>query len=183
MKIIICLVAIQLLFVTNEPRLDQWAKPIELKGVENLYKINDFIYRSRQPTKEGFANLEKLGIKKVINLRNLWSDKDELKGSGIRYYYQAKVNSGHIKDLDVIKVLRILKDTVSGPFLIHCHHGADRTGIMCAMYRIVFQGWSRKDALDELRNGGFGFHEIWKNIPQYILNADVEYIRSEVLKP
>jgi len=182
MKFIICIV-IQCVFLTTETRPDKWAKPLQVNGVDNLFQLNDFIYRSRQPTKEGFANLNKLGIRKIINLRNFWTDKNKLKGSGIIASCQVKVDAGNITDDEVITVLRILKDTASGPFLVHCQHGADRTGVMCAMYRIVFQGWSKEVALEELREGGYGFHEVWKNIPEYIKNVDVDYIRKEVMKP
>ena len=41
----------------------------------------------------------------------------------------------------------MLKDAENGPFLIHCQHGADRTGLMSAMYRILEQGWTPEDAL------------------------------------
>jgi protein tyrosine/serine phosphatase len=181
MKLIICIV-IQCVFLTTETRPDKWAKPLQVNGADNLFQVNDFIYRSRQPTKEGFANLNKLGIRKVINLRNFWTDKNELKGSGITDFCQVKVNAGKIEDDEVITVLRILKDTAAGPFLMHCQHGADRTGVMCAMYRIVFQGWSREAALEELREGGYGFHGVWRNIPEYIKSVDIDYIRKEVMK-
>ena len=36
------------------------------------------------------------------------------------------------------------------PVLIHCEGGADRTGIMVALYRIAFQGWDLKPARREM---------------------------------
>ena len=39
--------------------------------------------------------------------------------------------------------MRMLKKTENGPFLIHCQHGADRTGLMSAMYRMLEQDWTR----------------------------------------
>ena len=44
-----------------------------------------------------------------------------------------------------------------GPVLVHCKHGADRTGCIVALYRIVFQSWSKEAAIDEMHNGGYGF--------------------------
>ncbi|HEX7917405.1 hypothetical protein [Rudaea sp.] len=51
--------------------------------------------------------------------------------------------------------------------LIHCWHGADRTGVVCAAYRMVVQGWSKADARAEMFDGGFGYHAVWRNIPAY----------------
>ena len=47
----------------------QWAEPIALEGVPNLHRISPTLYRSEQPTALGMKNLEKLGIRTVINLR------------------------------------------------------------------------------------------------------------------
>ena len=49
----------------------QWAEPIALEGVPNLHRISPTLYRSEQPTALGMKNLEKLGIRTVINLRAL----------------------------------------------------------------------------------------------------------------
>jgi protein tyrosine/serine phosphatase len=53
---------------------------------------------------------------------------------------------------------------------------------MSAMYRIVFQGWSKDEAIREMVEGGYGFHSIWSNIIQYVKNVDVDKIKKEVLK-
>ena len=128
-------------------------------------------------------NLEKqLGIKTVINLRSFHSDSDELAGTGL-LSERLTVKTWHIEDEDVVRVLRIVRNKANGPYLIHCQHGADRTGVMCAMYRIVEQGWPREQAIDEMVNGGYGFHGVWKNITDYIRHADVEKMREAVAKP
>jgi len=74
----------------------------------------------------------------------------------------------------------MLKKPENGPFLIHCQHGADRTGLMTAMYRILEQGWSPEDALQELTDGGFGYHSMWKNIIDYVRSADVDKLKAEI---
>src|ERR1700733_11373294 len=38
-------------------------------GVGNFQKVDDHVYRGAQPTAQGFRNLNKLGIKLVIDLR------------------------------------------------------------------------------------------------------------------
>ena len=67
----------------------------------------------------------------------------------------------------------------SGTVLVHCQHGADRTGLLVAVYRVVVQGWSKERAIDEMTNGGFGFHPVWKNLVAYLRHLDVARIRAE----
>ena len=44
------------------------------------------------------------------------------------------------------------------PLLLHCEGGADRTGILTALYRIEFQGWTVEEAkADMLRHWHFWF--------------------------
>jgi protein tyrosine/serine phosphatase len=76
--------------------------------------------------------------------------------------------------------MRKLRETANGPFLIHCQHGADRTGLMSAMYRVLEQGWTPDDALKELVEGGYGYHTMWKNIVRYVRSVDVSRLRSAI---
>src|SRR5690349_11387751 len=62
------------------PRDARWAEPITLEGVNNLYRISPMLYRSEQPSALGFKNLEKLGIRTVINLR--WFNDDDKEAAG-----------------------------------------------------------------------------------------------------
>jgi len=157
----------------------QWAIPITMAGVGNLHKINEGLYRSEQPTREGMKNLEKMGIKTVINIRALHSDSNEISGTTL-LNDALSVKTWHIEDEDVIRVLRTIQKKENGPFLIHCLHGADRTGVMSALYRIVVQGWTKEDALKEMVDGGYGFHPVWTNIITYVKNVDVEKIKHAV---
>jgi hypothetical protein len=43
----------------------------------------------------------------------------------------------------------------------------------------VVQGWTKEDALREMRDGGFGFHEVWQNLPGWIDQLDLEAVRKE----
>ncbi len=161
------------------PRGPSWATPIQLEGVPNLYKVNENLYRSAQPTEEGIRNLQKMGIRTIVNLREFHDDKDEAKGTIIKRVDIPMV-AWEIKDDQVIEALKHLNDPSGGPYLVHCLHGADRTGVVNAMYRIVHDKWDREQALDEMKNGGYGFHSVWTNIVDYVAKVDVDKIRRHV---
>jgi protein tyrosine/serine phosphatase len=167
---------------TPATRDARWAVPITLEGVPNLHQITPALYRSEQPTALGFRNLEQLGIRTVINLRAFNSDDDEVRGTGLRTE-RVKILTWNVDDAHVVDVMRMLRNPENGPFLIHCQHGADRTGLMSAMYRILEQGWTADDALAELRDGGYGYHAMWKNILRYVRSADVDKLRDAIAAP
>lgn len=175
-----------IIFVVGSPALadipnrpSEWAVPIHLPRVPNLHKISDNLYRSAQPTRQGMKNLRLLGIKTVINLRPFYYDTDEIRGTEL-LNEELSVKPWHIEDEDVIRVLRIIRKKENGPFLIHCKYGADRTGVMSAMYRIVEQGWSQDEAIEEMVNGGYGFHAKWSNIIRYVKNTDIDNIKRSL---
>jgi protein tyrosine/serine phosphatase len=165
-----------------ETRPEHWAEPIMLEGVPNLHRISPMLYRSEQPTALGMQNLEKLGIRTVINLRYFNNDENEVRGTTLRTE-RTKILTWRIGDKHVIEVMRMLKQSENGPFLIHCQHGADRTGLMSAMYRVLEQGWIPTDALAELTDGGYGYHSMWKNIRRYLESVDVEKLRAAIDAP
>jgi protein tyrosine/serine phosphatase len=157
-------------------RQSSWAKPLELPGVLNLHKVSDELYRGAQPTAEGMQELEKLGIKTIINLRSFHSDIDEIGQTRLAYEH-IETSPWSCEDEDVIRFLRIVTDPNRTPVFVHCQRGADRTGIMCAAYRIAVEGWSKQKALEEMIQGGFGFYSGWKNIIRYVTDLDIEQIK------
>lgn len=154
-----------------------WAQPVP--GVRNLHKITEQLYRCAQPTPEEMATLEKMGIKTVINLRDIHNDIEKAQATRLRLLH-IEMSAQDIETERIARVLALLRETEHAPFVIHCQHGADRTGVVCAMYRMVEQGWSRDDAIQEMREGGYGFHSVWINIVRYLRNVDVEKVRKRV---
>jgi protein tyrosine/serine phosphatase len=86
----------------------------------------------------------------------------------------------HAEDKEVVRFLRIVTDERRQPVFVHCQRGADRTGTMCAIYRIFAQGWTKEQAIAEMTKGGFGFYKGWQNLIDYIRELDVERIRERV---
>ncbi len=158
------------------PRPESWARPMVGARVGNLFMVSPEVYRSEQPDDEAMRELEAFGIRSVLSLRRFHDDADEAKGTAIAVHRVA-MDAGEIRDAQILEALRVLAKAEK-PVLVHCWHGSDRTGVVVAMYRMVFQGWRRDDALDELRWGGFGYHEqVYPNIREYLSNVDLEAMK------
>lgn len=161
-------------------RPTEWAQPLTVVGMKNFYRIDAKLYRSAQPDEAGFAEIKRLGITTVLNLRDFRSD-DEAEGLGLNLQ-RIEMEAGKITVPELIAALRIIR-AAAGPVLIHCWHGSDRTGTVAAIYRMVMQGWSAEAAIDELVNGGYGYHALYDNIPALLRQVDVTAIRTAVLAP
>lgn len=128
-------------------------------------------------------NLKRMGIKTIVNLRAFHSDRDEIGDTGMGYEH-IFMKTWHPEKEDVVRFLKIVTDPGQMPVLVHCQHGADRTGTMSAIYRVAVEGWTKEEAVREMMQGGFNFHEVWSNLPPWIANLDIEEIRKEAgIKP
>jgi len=166
---------------TETARDPRWAVPMSLPGLPNCFQVSDTLYRGAQPTAEGMRELKRLGIKTIVNLRTLHSDRDEMKDAAFDYEH-IYFNPLNAEDDEIVRFLALVQDPSRQPVFVHCAHGADRTGTMCAMYRIFVEDWSKEDAVTEMTDGGYGFHKIYQNLLEYILALDADRIRQEVQK-
>ncbi len=162
---------------TSNPTSSRWAEPLTCPGLPNLHKVSDDLYRGAQPTAEGIKQLQAMGIKTVINLRSSDTDRDLLDATGPTGEHIPMV-AWHAGDDDVVRFLQIVTDESRLPAFVHCRRGADRTGLMVAVYRIVMQGWDKEQALAEMTQGGFRFYSGWQNLVRYIEDLDVDAIRQ-----
>ena len=168
---IIASIVVGILFAVERP--SKWAVPMERAGLPNLHRVDARLYRSAQPTAEGMTNLVALGVKTVVNLRDNHSDADEIGGLPLEAK-RIEIFTGNPKAEQVKAFLAIMDDTNAVPVLVHCQHGADRTGTMCALYRILRQGWEVEDAIVEMKDGGYGYHSVWFHLPRFIRKAAKE---------
>jgi len=162
----------------DHPAASTWAQPMTLPGVPNLHRVNEGLYRGAQPTAEGMAQLQQLGIKTVVDLRAMHSDRDEI-GTLPLEREHIGMTTWDAKDEQAARFLRIVTDPNRTPVFVHCQRGADRTGTMCAVYRVVVQGWTKEQALAEMTQGGFGFYGGWQNLINYVRHFDVAQVKAQ----
>jgi protein tyrosine/serine phosphatase len=148
----------------------------DIPGLPNFARVSDQLYRGAQPTAEGFAALKGMGIKTVVNLRAAHSDLDLLEGLGLHYVH-ISFKPWHPEEEDFVKFLHVVTDPDCQPVFVHCQHGADRTGVMVALYRVAELGWKPARALEELPV--FGFHEIWDDLREHFLELDVGKLKEK----
>ena len=133
-------------------------------GVPNFQKVNDQVYRGGQPTKQGFDYLSSLGVKTVVDLREIGEHSQAQEASWVqsdRMQYISVPLRGFSAppDAQIAKVLALLNDPGASPVFVHCRRGADRTGTVLACYRISHDHWDNRKALDEARSLGMRFFE------------------------
>jgi len=125
--------------------------------IEKFSKVTDNIYRGSAPSIKDVLLLKKYGINKIISLDNTCGKKIEkiCKNIGIKQ----EIHHLDGKKANLLKFLsKNLKKMLEegGPTFIHCRHGKDRTGFVCALYRIKYQNKSLEEAMEEANSFGFG---------------------------
>lgn len=157
----------------------EWSQKVEWQGFDNIYKINEEVYRSEQPHADAMKTLDANEITSVLNLRRVRNDRGEAKGTDLVLYH-VPINTWRMSYEDLVKAMVVLQ-TSRKPIVVHCLHGSDRTGCVIAAYRMVHDGWTKEEALKELVEGGYGYHEKWfPNILELINSLDVEKLKKDI---
>jgi tyrosine-protein phosphatase SIW14 len=144
---------------------------------ENFHRVDGKVWRSAQPDRADFVRLGQKGIVEVLNLREWHSDSAEAEGLEIKLH-RVRVNPGNIRDREMIRAVRILRDA-RGPVLVHCWHGSDRTGMVVALYRMAVGGWSRDEAIAEFLMPHHGHHAgVYPKHRKYLETVDVAAFKA-----
>jgi hypothetical protein len=125
------------------------------------------LWRSEAPTRGDAQWLVEHGVGTVVSLeldvrRSFESvHLDPAARRSVAYYQIGDFSAIQVLthrhlDRHVALVLAIIREAPK-PILINCRAGVDRTGIIAAAYRVLLQGWSRKQAISEMD----GFHSPW----------------------
>lgn len=123
------------------------------------------LIRSPQPDSSDLEELKaEYGIKTILNLRGGQLDEawflEELDYAVINNVklISVRLSGKHQPQPHALaQIYRVLENPDNWPILVHCQGGIHRTGLIVAIYRIKYQGWSKKDALDELFDNYFNW--------------------------
>ena len=152
--------------------------PIDGCGLRRAYKVCEGFYRGGRLSPEGAAYLKSIGVKTVISLRMVGNDECFIREAGLNYVH-ISFKVWRPNDEQVVQFLQVATDPNCQPVYVYCNRGAERTGMMSAIYRTVVCGWSREEALQEMTQGPFDYHSIYKKVRIYVENIDVESIRRQ----
>lgn len=137
--------------------------------VRNFAKVDEGLWRGAQPDEAGFRALREMGVKTIVNLRYIHSDTDEPVPEGVDVVeipIHALLDSDPPTDEDLRAFFDVVLDPARRPVYVHCAHGKDRTGTMCAVYRMEVQGWTPEQAFEEMQE--FGFHDMYVDLAKYV---------------
>ena len=125
--------------------------------IENFGKVNDNYYRGSQPDAAQFADLKKLGIKTVIDLRkdSVAEAADWARAAGLKYINIPLTTKQAATAEQIEYFLKLVNDQSNWPVFVHCKGGRHRTGEMTAIYRITKDGWTANQAYDEMKKYDF----------------------------
>lgn len=141
------------------------ARPSEVLGVtiENFAKVDDHYYRGSQPDQEQFAQLKRLGVKTVIDLRADYKKEAEswVRELGMNFFRVPLKTRVAATEEQTRYFFSIVDDPRNWPVYVHCKGGRHRTGAMTGIYRITHDGWTADQAWQEMKaydfnNGLFG---------------------------
>ncbi|MBX3073455.1 dual specificity protein phosphatase family protein [Candidatus Obscuribacterales bacterium] len=132
----------------------------------NLQFVGAELWRGGQPHSEGFIKLKEKGVKTIVNLREepnlIAGERAIVQELGLDYISIPLRPFDIPDDQKVEQFLELMKEAKAHSVFVHCLHGMDRTGLMCAIYRMSAHDWTFRDAYDEMLR--FGFHEAFDNL-------------------
>ncbi|MBS1797085.1 MAG: tyrosine-protein phosphatase [Acidobacteria bacterium] len=131
----------------------------------NFHRVNENLFRGGQPTAAGIRQLAESGIKTIINFRdardNVHRERAHAEAHGLRFINFHLSNWFAARDEELHRVIEIIRDPANHPVFIHCKRGADRTGTVVAVYRMLVDGWTAQAANHEAKLRGIGWWQVW----------------------
>jgi len=123
-------------------------------GISNFEAVTPGLWRGGEPDEKGLQNLAQSGVNTIIDLR-MWNgatDKESKSASklGLKYVRIPMTYWGPSKE-SVRQFFATIAANKDGVTFVHCHQGADRTGTLVALYRVLVQKWEYPRAYKEMR--------------------------------
>jgi protein tyrosine phosphatase (PTP) superfamily phosphohydrolase (DUF442 family) len=121
----------------------------------NRHRVGARAWRSAQPAPHHIRALARRGIRTVVNLRgerlcgSYWLEREACRRYGIELV-NFQVRSRDAPSREELKAACDLFERIQYPMLMHCKSGADRAGLMSALYLFVKEGVPLDHARREL---------------------------------
>ncbi len=124
--------------------------------IANFHKVDGTLWRGAQPDLAAYPELQDNGVCVVINLRDdpLPMEPEAVDKLGMNYYHYPMSGFERPSFVTVNLVIDAIvqnHNRWNAPIFVHCLHGDDRTGVVCACYRIRECKWTNTAALVEAK--------------------------------
>jgi tyrosine-protein phosphatase SIW14 len=131
----------------------------KVPGLPNFAKVSEQLSRGAQPDAGGYAELKKLGVDIVVNLRHepneITRERSLVQTQGLEYVSIPWRGKNDPDTAQVVQFLELLRANPDKQVFVHCQRGAERTGVMVACYRMTAESWNVDRAADEMELFGF----------------------------
>lgn len=125
---------------------------------DNFFEVDKSnFYRSKQLHHSDLRRyIKKFGIKTVINLRGKnehrtwWQKEKKVTQECGAKLFDIPMSAKRFPYKKDLEFLLKLYDKAPKPIYVHCHGGSDRTGEAAALWKLIKQKKSKKEALKEL---------------------------------
>jgi protein tyrosine/serine phosphatase len=121
--------------------------------IKNFGQMDERFYRGAQPREEDYKGLAALGIKTVVDLRDDPEsyEKRDVEALGMRYVNIPMSDKDYPKAEQIEQFLKLVDESETGRFYVHCAGGRHRTGVMGAVYRFNHGHWNYDQAYAEMK--------------------------------
>lgn len=126
--------------------------PIDNFGIAFQSTTRHNLYRSAQPDPRGLADVFQLGIKTIVKLNS--DDDDNLFLGKVVAWPLTGWQLTYSVEQVVSVTQRVQEELLLSDVLVHCAHGRERTGLICASYQLLYTSMSLKDVLADRANFG-----------------------------
>jgi len=125
--------------------------------IKNFGQMDERFYRGAQPKEQDYRDLQALGIKTVIDLRDdpVSYERRDVEALGMRYVNIPMSDSDYPKSEQIDAFLKLVNDPATGKFYVHCAGGRHRTGVIGAVYRFNFYHWNFDQVYSEMKTYDF----------------------------
>src|SRR6266403_492889 len=162
------------------------AEKLKIAGVPNAGKISDVLFRGAQPSAQGLAELKKLGVTTIVDLRGnrgpVTREREQAESLGM-HFIDIPVNGwSPPSNAQVAEFLELFQQNPTQKVFVHCYYGRDRTGVMVAAYRMTQQNWTPDQAVTEMYS--FGFHSfLYPAMKSYVRRFPTAFAADQTFAP
>ena len=127
---------------------------MDAPGLHNVFRLTDRLLSGSAPEgDEGFASLQRLGVKTVLTVDGARPDVARARRFGLRYVH-LPIGYDGVPERQGRRIARAVRD-LPGPVYVHCHHGKHRGPAAVAVVRLCLDpSCSVETAIEEMRRAG-----------------------------